>query len=375
MRFFRIIVICISLVGFISCTSKQSKYIVISNPSDMDRAEVVSIDYATISSNFGNDTVFRLVERGSGKELPYQFEKLGGQDVKNLLVWVELAAGESIEIAVEKAAAAPVEARTYARYVPERKDDFAWENDKVAFRMYGKALEDFPAENAHGTDVWAKRTPKLVVNDWYGTGDYHKDHGDGLDYYAVGLTLGAGDIAPFVGDEIRFPKHYRQHEVLDNGPLRSTFKLIYEPWDIDGKEVSAEKTISIDAGSQLNKVQAVFRFDGEETLPLVAGIVLRGDEGHTVADEGNGIAAYWEPAHGDDGTLGIAVLSEKPVERIFKSEGQLLSLYEAKNGEATVYYKGAAWDKAGEITSSKDWQAYLERFALARKHPLEIKLK
>ena len=25
-------------------------------------------------------------------------------------------------------------------YVPERKDDFAWENDKIAFRAYGKAL-------------------------------------------------------------------------------------------------------------------------------------------------------------------------------------------------------------------------------------------
>jgi hypothetical protein len=31
--------------------------------------------------------------------------------------------------------------RVYGRFNRERFDDFAWENDKVAFRMYGEALE------------------------------------------------------------------------------------------------------------------------------------------------------------------------------------------------------------------------------------------
>ena len=34
-----------------------------------------------------------------------------------------------------------VKAKVYGRYVPERKDDFAWENEYAAFRMYGPALK------------------------------------------------------------------------------------------------------------------------------------------------------------------------------------------------------------------------------------------
>ena len=33
------------------------------------------------------------------------------------------------------------QATTYCCFLPERHDDFAWENDKVAYRMYGPALE------------------------------------------------------------------------------------------------------------------------------------------------------------------------------------------------------------------------------------------
>lgn len=363
------------MMGFLSCDSEKETHITITNESDVERAEVVSIKYDDFVAGFGEDTVFRLVDKATGQELPYQFEKHGGSAIGHVLVWLELAANERIDIAVVKEAPAPVEPRTYARYVPERKDDFAWENDKVAFRMYGKALEDFPQEIAYGVDVWAKRTPKLVVDEWYRSGDYHTDHGEGLDYYSVGLTLGAGDIAPFAEGKVVYPKNYRQHEVLDNGPLRSTFKLIYEPWLVNGKEVKAEKIISIDAGSQLNKVQAIFHFEDGNTLDVVAGIVLRGDEGSIMDEKEKGFAAYWEPVHGDDGTLGIAVLSEEPLQDVFRDESQLLALFKAKNGEAVTYYNGAAWDKAGEITTGAAWQNYLEDDLLKRKNPLTVTIK
>ncbi len=42
-----------------------------------------------------------------------------------------------------------------ARFVPERMDDFAFENDKVAFRVYGPALKNSQENN--GTDCWLKR--------------------------------------------------------------------------------------------------------------------------------------------------------------------------------------------------------------------------
>ena len=49
---------------------------------------------------------------------------------------------------------------------PERKDDFAWENDRGAYRVYGPALEA-TGERSFGIDVWTKNTPDPVVNDRY----------------------------------------------------------------------------------------------------------------------------------------------------------------------------------------------------------------
>src|SRR5690606_40526016 len=53
---------------------------------------------------------------------------------------------------------------------------------------------------------------------------------------------------------IQFTKHYRTHQILDNGPLRTTFKLGFEPQTIEGQEISFSKTISIDAGQNFNKI-------------------------------------------------------------------------------------------------------------------------
>jgi hypothetical protein len=59
--------------------------------------------------------------------------------------------------------------QAYGRFVRERFDDFAWENDRIAHRMYGKALETWAGEplTSSTVDIWSKRTARLVINDWY----------------------------------------------------------------------------------------------------------------------------------------------------------------------------------------------------------------
>ncbi|MNT75427.1 hypothetical protein D3C72_2143220 [compost metagenome] len=59
-------------------------------------------------------------------------------------------------------------------------------------------------ENAYGFDVWVKRTDRLIINERYKRNEYHIDHGDGMDYYHVGFSLGAGNMAPYVNDTIRY---------------------------------------------------------------------------------------------------------------------------------------------------------------------------
>ncbi len=60
--------------------------------------------------------------------------------------------------------------------------------------MYGPALETWQAEplTSSTVDVWCKRTSRLVINDWLMVDDYHRDTGEGADFYSAGKSRGAG---------------------------------------------------------------------------------------------------------------------------------------------------------------------------------------
>jgi len=229
------------------------KNIQISNPLNEARTEIISIPYAKFTKHFGVDSVFTIKGTTGSTTYAHQLERLGTSKIQNVLIQVNIGAKDKLSLVVEKAKSPSYTAKTFARYIPERFDDFAWENDVVAFRLYGKALEG-RKDDAQGMDYWAKRTADLIINKWYKEDDYHKDHGQGLDYYSVGQTLGAGDIALYFQDKIYYTKHYRQYRILDNGPLRTTFELKFEQEDIASNTVALTKTISLDAGQQFNKI-------------------------------------------------------------------------------------------------------------------------
>lgn len=346
--------------------------ITIKNPAAVARnEEIVEIPYAGLSAVTGS---FKLINKQTGKEVPYQLAYEGAPQPQLLLVQVSIPAHGKVVLTAVPGKPATVVSRTYARFVPERKDDFAWENDRIAFRMYGAALENFPAENAHGIDVWTKRTSDLVLNKWYKTNDYHHDNGQGLDYYHVGMTLGGGDIAPYVNDSIYYPRNYRTWKVLDSGPLRCTFQLGYKAWQVGNTTVSVVKTVSLDAGSQLNKMSVQYTLKQGDSLPVVAGIVKRPAPGTILLDEKTGIAGYWEPEHGADGITGLGLvlpLHQGPMELTAQ---HLLAHAKASAKQPFVYYFGAAWNKAGHYTSAAQWFAYLQAFAEKLAAPLEVNI-
>jgi len=348
--------------------------ITISNPSSEARTgEVVAIKWSDITARYpGIDTAnFKVIDPATKKEIPFQLEHKGLPAIQSLLVQISLKANASNKLILVAGKPAAVLQKTYGRYVPERYDDFAWENDKVAYRIYGKALES-RKDNAYGIDVWVKKTSKLVVNEWYKIGDYHKDHGDGMDYYSVGLTLGAGDIAPYIGDSIYYSKNYHHWKVLDNGPLRTSFQVGYDERKVAGKPLSLTKTITLDAGSHMNKIEVNYTYAGTETFPVVIGIVKRAEPGSILMDEQQGILGYWEPVHGEDGTTGVATVVTGKNLMMNTDKAHLLTHALAKNKEPLVYYNGSAWSKGNEITNAKQWFDYLNRFRTKVAQPLKV---
>ncbi|WP_286860342.1 MULTISPECIES: DUF4861 family protein [Sphingobacterium] len=353
--------------------AQNNKTITINNPSAVTRTELISIPYTRFEKHFElKKNVFTIVSSKDNAELAYQLEKLGQPKPQNVLIQVSIAPKSSLTFGVTGNNPQAVTPKAYARYVPERKDDFAWENDIAAFRAYGKALEG-SSEDAQGFDFWAKRSNDLVIDDWYKTGDYHADHGKGLDYYSVGQTLGVGDATPFIDQQVVYHKHYRQYEVLDNGPLRTTFKLTYEPENVKGQQLQVEKTISLDAGSQLNKISYAVKNTSASSTPIVVGLAKRKeDQPQLLNDPKNGVLAYWEPAEGDKIT-GTALILPK-VNYVFKdSPKQFLLATTVKNNQPLVYFAGAAFNKAGKITSFDQWQSYIKEFRNNLNQPLTIK--
>ena len=360
-----------------SMTVSAATYIEITNALPQKRSELVEISYADFQKGFPwtKSKIFQLTDAATKAELTYQLVFKGNKEPVALLIAVNIPPKSTLKINVKAGKPGLVATKTFARFVPERYDDFAWENDKVAFRLYGAAL-DGRKDNAFGMDVWAKRTDALVIDKWYKNGAYHTDHGEGMDYYSVGRTLGGGDIAPFVNDSIYFTHNYKTWKVLDNGPLRSTFQLNYPTRNAADIPVTVTKIVSLDAGSQLNKIEATFDFKGETQLPVVIGIVKRQAPGAAVVlNEKDGIMAYWEPETAKNGVTGIGSVFMDEATQMKVNKEHLLTLTQAKASQPYIYYTGAAWNRAGKITSAQEWINYLSDFKTALNAPLQVKLK
>lgn len=368
----------VALILPISLLGQQTKVTInIENSSALARKEsVVAVKWENVLSRFPkiDTTNFLVLDAITKKQIPFQLEHKGLQSIQNLLIQVNVKAKSTLTLLIQQGKPQPFNAKTYARFVPERKDDFAWENDKIAFRTYGKAIEK-TKEDAYGLDVWVKRTDKLVIDERYKLGNYHIDNGNGMDYYHVGFSLGAGNMAPYVNDTIRYSANYHQWKILDNGPLRSSFQLTYDTWNAGGIKVRAIKVISLDAGSQLNRIENIYTFEDNKPLPVVVGIIKRPENGIMSLNEQQGIMGYWEPNHGEDGITGVGTILTSPVSNMFVDNKQLLAKTTVKSNESIVYYAGAAWNKAGEIIDSKQWFEYLDRFFQQIKEPLIVTLK
>jgi rhamnogalacturonyl hydrolase YesR len=362
-----------SQIVMIQLKHEPEKMLSLYNKTGLDRKEeVTEVPYKDFKAEIKPDGPFKISNALTDEEIPYQLEYKGNKNPVNLLLLLDLSPGSKIFAKITAEKPSVIEPKTYARFVPERYDDFAWENDKIAFRVYGKALEKVPNEMAYGLDIWAKRTSDLIINDWYKKADYHRDHGQGLDFYDVGLTLGAGSNAPFVNDSIYFPKNYRRYKVLDNGPLRSSFQLFYDQWNVNGTNVTESEIISLDAGSQLNRIETVYSFKGK-IMPVAIGIVKHKGEGTVLLNERKGIMGYWQPENPRNGVLGVGCVIPDINLNMKTSDQHLLSVFNVNSKKTFVYYTGGAWDKAGIIINSKEWFSYLDDFNQKLKHPVKIK--
>ena len=269
-----------------------------------------------------------------------------------------------------------VQPKVFGRYVPERKDDFAWENEYAAFRMYGPALR--PENPSNGVDLWLKTSPELVVDSFYYREHvlglpYHINYGKGLDCYKVAHTCGAGGVVVIADDNLYVGGPYDRWAILEQTPDKLVFRLEYDSLEVNGQILQESITITAEAGHMLNKAQVVLNGKYEGELWLGGGIYLHDSIDNIYTCDHCGVIAYAENALSDktaakmnyefngstsQGRSYIAVMTPHGGWQDI-IDGTLFTVQPYEVGDTLTYFFGACWSewKKGEMCfpTDQDW--------------------
>ena len=372
--------------------SQKNKIITISNPLNIDREfETVEISKTALGLQPSDKLEkYRVKELGTSTYLISQCVDENGDGVNDVLLFQPKIKALStnkfeIELIVEDIIKDPI-VFCYSRFVPERIDDYAWENNKVAFRTYGPVAQKMTEDKVKGgtltsgIDAWLKRVEYPVINKWYekytnGTGTYHKDTGEGLDNFHVGDSRGIGGVALKIDSVYYYSKNFISWKTITTGPLRTSFTLTYADWDAKGNKIKEVKHISLDYGSFLSK----FEVEVSGTKTLSTGITLHNNDGKTESNLKAGWIDYWQPI--DDSELGTGIVFPKNTmissEKYMNPNKELCNLYAALKvvNNKVTYYTGFGWKKQGEFTTKEAWENYLTNYATKINNPLIVKIK
>jgi unsaturated rhamnogalacturonyl hydrolase len=388
--------------------SLQKSGFKVTNPSQFRRdCETVEINLGYAATHPANDAV---MDAYSSQILDSQvYSSIGETNAfpDKLLFQVDLAPGETrtfyIFDASALAAIPPPIIKTFARFVPERLDDFAWESDRIAHRIYGQALIKAEGTISSGADVWIKRDRRLIVDTMYATKHYHEDNGEFMDDYRVGKSRGCGGLGIWDGKKLCVSSNWKSWKLITTGPIRSEFELTYDAWDAgNGRKVSEVKRFSIDAGSWLTKVTSTISSEDKSPLTIGVGLAERAcptnREEFIARNQHEGWMTYWQPEDQPKGTTAVAILLPKGSVKEFTNDNPAmpdavkhanvpqpthegypairnqLAIAQAEIGKPFEYYFGASWDRSGDFTNHEQWLNYVNRFAERRDQPLQVTL-
>ena len=380
----------LSIVLLFACSkSEQHKTITIKNTLDVERSfEIVELTKEFLK--VVDVTTVGLRDLASKEIQLIQLVDGDGDGVMDEILFQPIIAASSekqyeiVDLALEEQVKA--ENLCFSRFVPERTDDYTWENDKVAFRVYGPVAQQIHESGkpggtlSSGVDAWLKRVSYPIINKWYKetmidkTGSYHEDTGEGMDNFHVGVSRGVGGIAVRNNGEFCYSKNYTKWRTITTGPLRTSFYLEYENWDAGGKTIIESKIISLDLGNNFSK----FETSIVGTDKIFAGLTLHEKDGEVTGNKEKGWLSYWQP-HADS-ELGTSILADKKTFLDFEKYD--IETKDLSNAYANlkvvdnkvVYYAGFAWKESKQYPTKESWEGYMNSFSDKINTPLQVVL-
>ena len=349
-------------LSLFSYSLAQTNVITITNPTALQRQELVGIDVSLLGFDASKGVVVR---DPFGIECTSQLTYDG-----KLLIDVHVRPNSQTTYTIQPGVPAAVLSSVSGRQYPERLDDIAFENDRIGFRLYGPALQR-KGEKGFGHDVWVKRTNDLVLEELYRNNprlSYHLDYGKALDCYGVGPTLGCGTPALIHNGKIIYPWCYKTYEILDKGPLRFTFQVNFPT--VNG--ITEHRILALDKGS--NFCEAIVWYEGiESPVDIAAGLAIRPADPTTVV-MGEDYVNYADPTVDPERhqfQIYTAMLFPDTKVSITQMENHALGILKNYRSGHFHYYFGAAWSDF-DVRSQEEWQSRIEGFMKAKKQPLIV---
>ncbi len=370
------------------------------NPSEFARADQwIELPFSSLGIADGYPGAKNLVVEDRGKSLPVQLLDMNRDGAADLLLTVlDLEAAAAVTLAVtEDAAKAGQQSftrRTQAelshkrggrwegrKYIggewtgvneltppPQHTDHSEFiryegpgiESDRVGYRVY--------LDERNGFDIFGKRVAEPVLHKvgLDGFASYHEPADWGMDILKVGPSLGIGGYGYWREGKVERVSDVEgwTASVRQNGALQSQLGIHYKQWQVAGKKIDLDSSLTMRAGQELVHV----RLKSSEPLDNIAAGLVRheGTQVLTGEMEVTGDAytylATWGPQSLDGGNLGMAVLFQRrDLRALDADEFNHVAVLEPR-GDVLEYFFLAAWDGAENgIDSAEAFKSYLEQ--------------
>lgn len=374
-----------SIIVLLSCNSKKEDAIfIVKNSLNVERSfETVSIDKKFYKKEISDNVGIKDVT--TGKIITSQLVDNNGDGIKDEIIFQpKIAANSKKEYQIVYLKEIPKkEVICYSRFVPERTDDYTWENNKVAFRIFGPTAQKRKENGipggtlSSGVDAWLKKVDYPIINKWYHkelqtNGSYHEDNGEGLDNFHVGVSRGVGGTAIKKDTTFFYSKNYTKWKTITTGPIRTSFYVEYADWDAAGNTIKESKIISLDFGNYFSKFNCTIK--GANSIS--AGLTLHEKDGKVTSNTKEGWTSYWQP-HGDS-ELGTAIIvPENYISSFEKYDTPIVDLSNAYANlkvinQQVTYFSGFGWKERGEFNSQQEWEKYVSSFSKKINSPMTL---
>ncbi|MCW3160013.1 DUF4861 domain-containing protein [Chryseobacterium oryctis] len=385
-------VFLLGFVGVIDCfcnisSTKAQNTIEIENKLDFPRSEIVSIPVSDLKFYLKKNKESDLrIKDDNNKLLTLQwvdYDADGKNDELLFQVNIEAKKTNIYKIITDNKNPVPdTSVKAYSKLISENLDDYAWENDKVLFRIFGPKGQKEAEEKkktgilSSGIEIGFKKNEQPIITQWYQ--EYIKNptallknpKEEGFGLYEVGGSRGVGGTGVLVNNKLQVSKNFITSKAIAEGSLRTIFEVTYFPWG--DYKVGEKKRISLDVGSNFSKIESTF--ESHSPAPnFTVGIALHNNEGLAKLNDRSGYYLHWEKL--DDNFVGEGlVLNPNIVQKSFSNrtenpdESNLLVVTIPQN--KLTYYAGFAWQKSGQIQTMDDWEKMLQKQAKIIANPL-----